>query len=117
LCQFTVRNDGDRACELEKYEMLPPNKSFQFAHSMCHGRTVMGGPPPPMITSSTLPVYIGRNTQQEVVIIGRGGIEISDSSDLPKEISIKVTFNAERKNIVVIKKVMVTRECFSNMTF
>jgi len=117
LCQFIVRNDGDRACELEKVEILLENTTFQYARSVWQGRTVLNGPPPPMITASTLPLYIGKNTQQEVIIIGKGTNDNPRSPHLSKEIPVKMTFVEKKKKIVVTKEVMVTMDQLGNMSF
>lgn len=115
LCRFIVRNDGDLPCELEKFEILLENTSIQYARSVRQGE--LYGPPPPMVASSALPIYIGKNAQQEVVIIGKVINSNSNSSDLPKEIPVKLTFVANGKKIIAIKKVMITQDCLSNMSF
>ena len=104
LCHFVVRNDGDHACELEKVEILLENTTFQYARSVCQGRTVFNGPPAPMVTASTLPLYIGKNAQQEVIIIGKGSNDNPRSPDLPKEIPVKITFVEKRKKSLLRRK-------------
>jgi hypothetical protein len=117
MCQFVVRNDGDRPCELEKFEILLENTSYRYARSVCQGRIVLDGPPAPMVTSSTLPVYIGRNSQQEIIIIGEGTSSNPSSPDLPKEIPVKLIFSKKGGEIIITKKVMVTRDYLGNMSF
>jgi len=115
LCQFVVRNDGDTACELEKFEILLENTTFQYARSVCRGGVV--GPSIPIITASTFPLYIGKHTQQEVTVIGTGTNNNPKSPDLPKYITVKITFVEKKKPIFVKKEVPVTREQLNNMTF